>query len=186
MGARCASLRRQSARSAALEHDDVLAAAFGRLLLWTDPRAPPAVGDESGAWALYLRCWRPGKPRPRNGRPTTARPWPPCARPAHDQSTLRPGRRDHAGRDAGQRRCFAVARTRIEADLRERDETIAALRVDIGRCGDRARAERRDGAARRQRRCGRENARQAFERFGWYPRARRRSTRCRPNSAAAA
>ncbi len=48
----------------ALEHDDVLAAAFARLLLWTDPRALPAVGDEPGAWALYLRCWRPGKPRP--------------------------------------------------------------------------------------------------------------------------
>ncbi len=53
-----------SAVYAALEHDDVLAAAFGRLLLWTAPRALPAVGDESGAWALYLRCWRPGKPRP--------------------------------------------------------------------------------------------------------------------------
>lgn len=47
---------------AALEHDDVLAAAFARLLLWTDPKAMPALGDEQGAWDLYLRVWRPGKP----------------------------------------------------------------------------------------------------------------------------
>ena len=48
----------------ALPHDDVLAAGFARLLLWTDPHALPAMGDESGAWDLYLRTWRPGKPRP--------------------------------------------------------------------------------------------------------------------------
>ncbi|KZX63174.1 hypothetical protein A3710_17145 [Stutzerimonas frequens] len=47
---------------AALEHDDVLAAAFARLLLWTDPKALPALGDEHAAWDLYLRTWRPGKP----------------------------------------------------------------------------------------------------------------------------
>lgn len=46
----------------ALEHDDVLAAAFARLLLWTDPKSLPALGDEQGAWDLYLRVWRPGKP----------------------------------------------------------------------------------------------------------------------------
>jgi len=47
---------------AALEHDDVLAAAFARLLLWTDPAPLPAVGEVQQAWALYLRTWRPGKP----------------------------------------------------------------------------------------------------------------------------
>jgi hypothetical protein len=47
---------------AALEHDDVLAAAFARLLLWTDPEPLPAVGEVQRAWALYLRTWRPGKP----------------------------------------------------------------------------------------------------------------------------
>lgn len=47
---------------AALERDDVLAFAFGRLLLWTDPKPLPAIGDEQGAWDLYLRVWRPGKP----------------------------------------------------------------------------------------------------------------------------
>ena len=46
----------------AIERDDVLAAAAARLLLFTDPRRLPAVGDVAGAWALYLRVWRPGKP----------------------------------------------------------------------------------------------------------------------------
>lgn len=46
----------------AIEHDDVLAAGLARLLLWTDPRPLPAVGDAQGAWDLYLRTWRPGKP----------------------------------------------------------------------------------------------------------------------------
>ena len=45
---------------AALEHDDVLAAAFARLLLWTDPKALPSLNDAEGAWQLYLRTWRPG------------------------------------------------------------------------------------------------------------------------------
>lgn len=46
----------------ALERDDVLAAGFARLLLYTDPKALPEPGDEQGAWDLYLRVWRPGKP----------------------------------------------------------------------------------------------------------------------------
>ncbi|MFY2611128.1 hypothetical protein, partial [Achromobacter ruhlandii] len=37
---------------AALEYDDVLAAGVARLLLWTDPKALPAVGDADAAWAL--------------------------------------------------------------------------------------------------------------------------------------
>lgn len=44
----------------AIEFDDVLAAGLARLLLWSDPRPLPAAGDEEGAWALYLRTWRPG------------------------------------------------------------------------------------------------------------------------------
>ena len=53
-----------SAVYSALEHDDVLAAAFARLLLWTDPTALPNVGAQASAWDLYLRVWRPGKPHP--------------------------------------------------------------------------------------------------------------------------
>ena len=45
---------------AALHQDDVLAAAFARLLLWTSPRSLPVVGDVDGAWQAYLREWRPG------------------------------------------------------------------------------------------------------------------------------
>lgn len=47
---------------AALEHDDVLAAGFARLLLWTLPQPLPAIGNEAGAWAQYLDAWRPGRP----------------------------------------------------------------------------------------------------------------------------
>ena len=48
----------------AIETDDVAAAAAARLLLWTDPQRLPDLGDQTGAWGLYLRTWRPGKPKP--------------------------------------------------------------------------------------------------------------------------
>jgi hypothetical protein len=46
-----------------LDTDDVLAAGVARLMLFTDPKRLPSVTDTDGAWALYLRTWRPGKPR---------------------------------------------------------------------------------------------------------------------------
>ena len=46
----------------ALEHDDILACVFARLLLWTDPYPLPELGQDRRAWNLYLRVWRPGKP----------------------------------------------------------------------------------------------------------------------------
>lgn len=46
----------------AIETNDVLAAAAARLLLFTDPKRLPEVGDERGAWNLYIRTWRPGRP----------------------------------------------------------------------------------------------------------------------------
>lgn len=49
---------------AELERNDVLAAAFARLFLFTDPGPLPAVGDAQAAWACYERTWRPGKPHP--------------------------------------------------------------------------------------------------------------------------
>lgn len=47
-----------------LETDDVLAAAVARLMLFTDSRRLPAVGDAQGGWLLYVSTWRPGKPHP--------------------------------------------------------------------------------------------------------------------------
>ncbi len=44
----------------AIENNDALAAALARLLLYTDPKSLPVVGDTEGAWNLYLRTWRPG------------------------------------------------------------------------------------------------------------------------------
>lgn len=49
----------------ALDQDDILAVALGRLLLWTDPLPLPAVGDQEGGWNLYERVWRPGDPHPK-------------------------------------------------------------------------------------------------------------------------
>lgn len=45
-----------------LAEDDILACAFARLLLWTDPRPLPALGAAQDAWDYYIRNWRPGKP----------------------------------------------------------------------------------------------------------------------------
>ncbi len=47
---------------AAIEHDDILAAGAARLLLFTDARSLPEIGDLEGSWTLYARVWRPGKP----------------------------------------------------------------------------------------------------------------------------
>lgn len=46
-----------------LAQDDLLAAAFARLLLYTSPMPLPRLGDVEGAWSYYLGLWRPGKPR---------------------------------------------------------------------------------------------------------------------------
>lgn len=46
----------------ALSQDDVLAAAFARLLMYTDAFKLPTTQED--AWAMYLRVWRPGRPHP--------------------------------------------------------------------------------------------------------------------------
>lgn len=61
-----------SAVFAAMEHDDILAAGFARLLLWTDPRPLPAMGEVQAAWRYYLRNWRPGKPHEKTWAPLYA------------------------------------------------------------------------------------------------------------------
>lgn len=48
----------------AIEHNDVLAAVFARLLLWTVPAALPGRLGVAPAWDQYLEAWRPGAPRP--------------------------------------------------------------------------------------------------------------------------
>lgn len=48
----------------AIEHNDVLACAFARLLLWTDARPLPDAHEAEAGWAIYVAQWRPGKPRP--------------------------------------------------------------------------------------------------------------------------
>ena len=46
----------------AIEHNDILAAAFARLLLWTLPTALPGREDAQAAWTTYIQAWRPGRP----------------------------------------------------------------------------------------------------------------------------
>jgi hypothetical protein len=47
-----------------VEHNDVLAAAFARCLLWTLPGRLARQDEPQRAWNLYIDGWRPGKPRP--------------------------------------------------------------------------------------------------------------------------
>lgn len=46
----------------AIEHNDVLAMVFTRLLLWTIPHTLPARNNPAGGWTQYMAAWRPGKP----------------------------------------------------------------------------------------------------------------------------
>ena len=43
-----------------LEVDDVFAAGIARLLLWSDPKALPALNRPDDAFDYYIRTWRPG------------------------------------------------------------------------------------------------------------------------------
>lgn len=47
----------------ALVHNDILAAAVARLLLYTVPTPLPDADSVEDAWEQYLWAWRPGKPR---------------------------------------------------------------------------------------------------------------------------
>jgi hypothetical protein len=48
--------------SSAVQYNDPVACAFARLILWFETSPLPAIGDTSGSWHYYCRCWRPGKP----------------------------------------------------------------------------------------------------------------------------
>lgn len=48
----------------AIEHNDILACSFARLLLWTLPAGLPGKDEAQLAYGQYLAAWRPGKPHP--------------------------------------------------------------------------------------------------------------------------
>lgn len=48
----------------AMQTDDVLGYGFARLLLRTDPKPLPRIGDVAAAYACYNELWRPGVKRP--------------------------------------------------------------------------------------------------------------------------
>lgn len=48
----------------AMQHNDVLAAGFARLLLWTSPEALPGRDRADRGWDIYQSVWRPGRARP--------------------------------------------------------------------------------------------------------------------------
>src|SRR5690606_28772762 len=47
-----------------IEHNDIVAAAFARLLLYTVPERLPGQGEAAMGWQQYLSAWRPGRPHP--------------------------------------------------------------------------------------------------------------------------
>ena len=59
----------------ALEHNDILACIFARLLLWTVPGPLPGPSDAHGAWEYYVEGWRPGKPHRQTWDDFYARAW---------------------------------------------------------------------------------------------------------------
>lgn len=59
----------------AIEHNDVLACVFARLLLWTLPGALPGPDQAATAWAQYLDGWRPGKPHQKTWAVLYAEAW---------------------------------------------------------------------------------------------------------------
>ncbi len=46
----------------AVEHNDILACIYARLLLYTDAKPLPYPGNEEDSWTYYVENWRPGKP----------------------------------------------------------------------------------------------------------------------------
>lgn len=59
----------------AIEHNDILACAYARLLLWTLPQPLPQRGQVEEAWRQYIEAWRPGKPHPETWRDFHDQAW---------------------------------------------------------------------------------------------------------------
>lgn len=48
----------------AIEHNDILACSFARLLLYSLPQRLPTRDEPQAGWDQYLAAWRPGRPHP--------------------------------------------------------------------------------------------------------------------------
>lgn len=59
----------------ALELNDVLAASFARLLLWTLPTALAGKDNPEAAWKQYIAAWRPGAPHREQWNANFAHAW---------------------------------------------------------------------------------------------------------------
>lgn len=59
----------------AIQHNDVLACCFARLLLWTLPDILPGRLAVDLAWHQYADAWRPGKPHPETWPENYALAW---------------------------------------------------------------------------------------------------------------
>lgn len=59
----------------AIEHNDVLMAAFIRLNLYWLPNLLPVRGDPEGGWLQYIEAWRPGKPHRKPWNENFANAW---------------------------------------------------------------------------------------------------------------
>jgi hypothetical protein len=46
----------------AIEHNDLLATVYARLLLWTIPHSLPKQEEYDRSWDQYIEAWRPGRP----------------------------------------------------------------------------------------------------------------------------
>jgi hypothetical protein len=55
--------------------NDVLGMAFARCLLWTDPPPLAGMNEPNKGWDIYLRTWRPGKPKPATWNEHFTRAW---------------------------------------------------------------------------------------------------------------
>lgn len=55
--------------------NDVLAAVFARLLLWTVPGALPTREQSAASWRQYVEGWRPGAPHPETWNAYYAAAW---------------------------------------------------------------------------------------------------------------
>lgn len=59
----------------AITHNDVLALAYMRCLLWTVPQRLPKRQEVQEAWEQYLFAWRPGAPKEKTWPAFYAQAW---------------------------------------------------------------------------------------------------------------